>query len=227
MIGNGRVRILVLAILIVTGIVAAVAAPLEVWSQNLIEADLWRSPTGVVIFILLYVAWNFVFPPAPLQLLAGLHYGLAGGLATIVIGTSLANIISHGVGRVLGREWVAHQVKSSDRLAALETAIDRMGWKAVALLRLSNLIPSNLANLVMGATPLQLSTILWASIVGSLPGWALMLGFGHKGRLIIDSGAESSLSWGFYALAGVAALVLLAAIGRRSYRILEETADGG
>ncbi len=225
MIGNGRLRIALLVGLIVLAVIAAVVAPLDVWSQGLIEADLWRSPTGVVVFILLYVLWNFAFPPAPLQLLAGLHYGLAGGLATIVIGTSLANVISHGVGRLLGRSWVERQCKTSDRLAALEQAIDKMGWKAVALLRLSNLIPSNLANLLMGATPLQLPTILWASILGSLPGWALMIGFGHGGRMLIDSETSPSLPWGFYAVAGVAALLLLAAIGKRAHRILEETAS--
>lgn len=226
MIGDGRVRVALLVGLIAVGAVAAVAAPLDVWTRGLIEADLWRSPTGVILFILLYVVWNFAFPPAPLQLLAGLHYGLVGGLATIIVGTTLANVIGHGVGRVLGRNWVANQVESSDRLSALEQAIDKMGWKAVALLRLSNLFPSNLANLLMGATPLQLPTILWASIVGSLPGWALMLGFGHGGRMVIDSDVDPSLPWGFYALAGVAAVVLLAIIGKRAHTILEQTGDG-
>lgn len=227
MIGDGKMRIMLLVALLVAGVVAAVVAPLDVWTRGLVEADLWRSPRGVIIFILLYVVWNFAFPPAPLQLLAGLHYGLGGGLATIIVGTTLANVISHGVGRALGRHWVASQVKNSDRLSALEQAIDKMGWKAVALLRLSNLLPSNLANLLMGATPLQLSTILWASIVGSLPGWALMLGFGHGGRMVIDSDVDPSLPWGFYALAGVAALVLLAAIGKRAHTILEETGESG
>lgn len=227
MIGSRRRRILTLAALMAAVVAAAVVAPLDVWGQALMEAQLWRSPTGVVVFVLLYVAWNFALPPAPLQLLAGLHYGIGGGLAAVVVGASLANAAGHGVGRLLGRGWVARQIEDSRRLAALEKAVDQMGWRAVALARLSNLIPSNLANLLMGATPLKLPTILWASVLGSLPGWALMLGLGQGGRVLLDTESDPVVAWTIYAVAGLASLALLVLVGRRTRRILENTVDAG
>ena len=220
-----RLRAGLLVALAIGLVVSALVVPVEAWTTALMEADYWRSSEGVVLFVALYVVWNFALPPAPLQLLAGLHYGIGPGLLVIITGTSLANLISHGVARWLGRTWVVERVKESDRLYALETALARMGWKAVVLLRLSNLVPSNLANLLMGVTSLRLSTILWASLLGSLPGWALMLGLGHSGRALIRADEQLPVHWTVYMMGAMAAVALLAMLGRKAQKILEEGAD--
>lgn len=219
---NKQIGVALLATLVFALIVAALLVPAELWNDVLTDPTRWRRPEGVVLFVLLYIVWNFALPPAPLQLLAGLHYGLFGGLAVIVVGTSLANIISHGVARWLGRTWVADYAEQSHRLRAIEKAVKQMGWKAVILLRLSNLIPSNLANLFMGVTPLRLTTVLWASLVGSLPGWALMLSLGHGGRLLLDAEQQTPTHWALYIGGAVAALVLLVALSYRAKKILEK-----
>ncbi len=225
MLKNKRLRAALLALLALTLVVSAMLVPVEAWTRALMEADYWRSSEGVVLFVGLYLVWNFALPPAPLQLLAGLHYGILPGLVVIVIGTTLANVVSHGVARWLGRTWVMERAEKSDRLRALEIAAERMGWKAVVLLRLSNLVPSNLANLLMGVTPLRLPTILWSSLVGSLPGWALMLGLGHSGHLLLQADEQMPLHWALYLGGAAAAIVLLAVMGRKAQKILEE--EGG
>ncbi len=217
-----RIRVALLGFLVLALFAAAVLVPVEAWNDVLTDPDRWRSPRGVVLFILVYIVWNFALPPAPLQLMAGLHFGLFGGLAVIVVGTSLANIVSHAVARWLGRTWVADRAEESDHLRAMEKAVAQMGWKAVVLLRLSNLLPSNLANLLMGVTPLRLHTILWASLVGSLPGWALMLSLGHGGRLLLDAQEQTPTEWAIYIGGAVAALILLIVLGIRAKNILKK-----
>lgn len=195
----------------VSFIVLAIFAPLQEWSQALVEAGLWRSPRGVLLFLLLYMVWNFALPPVPLQILAGMHFGFFPGLLLIALGTSMANIISHGLGRWLGRTWVLDRVEESERLQKVERALERSGWRAVVLLRLSNLIPSNLANLLMGATPLKLSVILPASLLGSLPGWVVTLLLGQGAHELLEG--SGSIRWTFYLVGVALAIIILGFIG--------------
>lgn len=213
-------RLLLLLLLTALFLLLALFAPLQDWTQALLQASFWRNPKGVVLFILLYIGWNFALPPAPLQILAGMHFGFLPGLLLIALGTSLANIISHGLGRWLGRAWVKKRVAESARLQKIERALSKSGWRAVVLLRLSNLIPSNLANLLMGATPLTLSTILWASLLGSLPGWVvtLLLGRGANELLLGDGYGR----WGLYLFGLTLTILAIAIIGRRAMRLLRE-----
>lgn len=215
-------RAIVLLALVAALTVAALLVPVEGWAEALLRPQLWQTTAGVGLFIGLYVVWNFALPPAPLQALAGVHYGVFGGLAVIIVSTSLANALSHGLARWLGRAWVAERVEESRRLGAVEQAVDQLGWKGVALLRLSNLIPSNIANLIMGVTSLRLTTILWASIVGSLPGWLLMLLLGRSGIAVLRGQETTRLEWGIYAASALAALALLIALGRYAREILAE-----
>lgn len=216
----------VLLVALTLGMVAlAVWAPIDTWTEILTEEHRWRGPKGVVLFVVAYVMWNFVLPPAPLQFLAGMYYGVGGGMAVILIGTTLANVVSHSVARGLGRAWVAARVEESARLHRLEQTIDYMGWRAVALLRLSNLVPSNLANLVMGITTLRLGTILWASILGSLPGWVFMVVVGRGGGALLTAESLTPTQWAGYIASAVLALGCLVILGRRAHQKLEEIGD--
>ena len=229
---SGR-RAAVLAALIGVLVAAALLAPVEDWAAALAEPGRWQRPRGVALFVALYVVWNFALPPAPLQMLAGLHYGFDGGLVMIVVSTSLANVVSHGLGRWLGRDWIARRARKREGFGAMLRAVEAMGWKGVALLRLSNLIPSNIANLALGTTRLRLPTILAASLLGSLPGWTLMLALGASGQAALsqeaDQGALSRLGswqWAVYGLGAVAALILMIALARRARRVLQHGGRG-
>ena len=141
------------------------------------------------------------------------------------LGTTIANVLSHGVGRWLGREFVAAKIETYPRLAAIERAVEGMGWKGVALLRLSNLIPSNIANLFLGLTSLGLPTILGASLLGSIPGWMLMLTLGRGGTALAGGPGLNSLEAAAYVLSGVAALGLLIGLGWYSRKILRAQSE--
>lgn len=219
-------RALVLAGIVAALVVIALVTPVGSLVDYLTQRDIWRGPAGIALFIGLYVLWNSALPPAPLQALAGAYYGITWGLVIIVVATSLANAVSHGVARWLGRGWVAEKVEEHPRLKALEKAVEKMGWKGVALLRVSNLIPSNIANLVLGVTALTLPTILWASILGSLPGWAVMLTVGRSGLALLGGGALSTTEWIVYGISGVAALGLMVGVGWYARKALQAQSEG-
>jgi uncharacterized membrane protein YdjX (TVP38/TMEM64 family) len=214
-------RMLVLVGLLIGLVVIALVAPERAWVEALLRPEIWQGPQGIALFVVVYAVWNCALPPAPLQALAGVYYGVAGGLCVIVVSTSAANAVSHGLAKWLGRQWVAQRVEHSARLTALEEAVERSGWKGVALLRLSNLIPSNIANLLMGVTSLRLTTILWASIVGSLPGWLLMLTLGSGGSFVFAGDEVSPVQWTLYVVSALAAVGLLVGLGWRARSILD------
>ena len=220
-------RMLFLAALLVTLLLAALFAPVDIWAESLASPGRWQQPADIALFVALYVVWNFALPPAPLQMLAGLQYGFGGGLAVIIVSTSLANVISHGMGRWLGRDWVAGRAEAHQRFGAMVRAVEQLGWKGVALLRLSNLIPSNIANLAMGTTALRLPTILAASILGSLPGWALMLALGAAGgqAALGEDAGLGPWRWAIYGLGAVAALALMVVLARHARRVLREAEE--
>lgn len=55
------------------------------------------------------------------------------------------------------------------RWAAIDTALSREGWKLVALLRLSPLIPWNILNYALSITSLPLPTYAIASAFAVVP----------------------------------------------------------
>jgi uncharacterized membrane protein YdjX (TVP38/TMEM64 family) len=220
-------RALVLVGVVIVLAIIGLTAPAGAWLDVLARPEAWHGLEGIALFVVVYVVWNCALPPAPLQALAGVYYGLSGGLGVIIVSTSVANAISHGFARWLGRDWFAQKIDEMPRLAALETAVERMGWRGVALLRLSNLIPSNIANLLMGVTCLKLPTILWASIVGSLPGWALMLTLGRSGLALFGDDEFGATEWTIYLVSAAAAVMLLVGLGWYARKVLDEPlADG-
>lgn len=219
--GRHRRRAWILAGIVAGLVLLALVAPSDAWAM-LFDRSMWRGPEGVALFVAVYALWNFALPPAPLQALAGAYYGLGGGLGVIVVATIVANATSHGIGRYLGRKYIAAKTENSRRIAALDRTVRRLGWKAVALLRLSNLIPSNILNLLLGCTPLKLPTILWASALGSIPGWILMLTLGRGGLALLNGPGLTTVEAVVYALSGAAALALMLWLGRYARRILND-----
>jgi uncharacterized membrane protein YdjX (TVP38/TMEM64 family) len=105
--------------------------------------------------------------------------------------------------------WLADR----PRLAALDRVIDRGGWRVVALLRLSPLVPFNVQNYFYGLTSIRFVPCVLASWVAMMPGTWLYVGLGVAGRAGLDAlaGRGTGLGPGGVALlvAGLAATAAL------------------
>jgi uncharacterized membrane protein YdjX (TVP38/TMEM64 family) len=88
----------------------------------------------------------------------------------------------------------------------VDKAVAKGGWKVVALLRISPVLPSGVKSYLLGLTRVPLTDYLTASAAGMLPGILLKVYVGASGRGALSEGG--ALNWTLFA-AGVAATVIL------------------
>lgn len=180
------------------------------------------GPVAPLVFLLIYiVACVLLLPGSVLTLGAGAVFGVASGIVIVWISAILGATAAFLVGRYLVRDWVARKIAANPKLQALDTTVTREGWKIVALMRLSPVIPFNLLNYAFGATRVSLRDYVFASAVGMLPGTAMYTYLGSlAGELAGGSArARTPLEWSFYALgllATVAVTVYLTRVARAS-----------
>jgi uncharacterized membrane protein YdjX (TVP38/TMEM64 family) len=178
------------------------------------------GPVAPLVFLLIYiVACVLLLPGSVLTLGAGAVFGVAYGIVIVWISAILGATAAFLVGRYLVRDWVARKIAANPKLQLLDTTVTREGWKIVALMRLSPVIPFNLLNYAFGATRVSLRDYVFASAVGMLPGTAMYTYLGSlAGELAGGSArARTPLEWSFYALgllATVAVTVYLTRVAR-------------
>ena len=119
------------------GLVAMAARP---WS--------WPAVVGLLI---LSCATNL--PPASLVVAAaGATYGMVAGSAVCTLGLWLGALLPFGLARTLLRGVVARWLARSRRARRLDAALLAGGWRAVALLRLSPVMPFGTLSYALGAS---------------------------------------------------------------------------
>lgn len=128
------------------------AAPLVVVGAYVVAGLL------VVPLTLLVVATTIAFGP-----FTGAAYALAGALTSALVG--------YAIGRKIGREALGR--RAGRALAAIDARVAG-GVLSVATLRLMPIAPFALVNLVAGAAQLRVGTFLAGSLLGFVPGIALI-----------------------------------------------------
>lgn len=153
---------------------------------------------GVVVFVLGYaVATLMPVPASALTILAGLLFGVAGGIAFVLVGASLGAYGGFWLGRLLGREAVERLTGS--RVARVDELLRRRGLLAVLGIRLVPVVPFAVVNYAAGLTAVHQRDYVLGTLLGIAPATVAYVVLGAYG--------SSPLSWPF-AIA-VVALVLL------------------
>ena len=91
-------------------------------------------------------------------------------------------------------------------------AVGKDGWKIVALLRMSPVMPSGLKSYFLGLTRVRLVDYFTASLAGMFPGIALKVYVGAAGRGALTEGGP--LNWAMLAIGVGATLALALVLGR-------------
>jgi uncharacterized membrane protein YdjX (TVP38/TMEM64 family) len=215
-------RLILLILAAVALLVLARALDAGAWLAAALTWIHGLGPVAPLVFLLIYVvACVLLLPGSVLTLGAGAVFGVAYGIVIVWISAILGATAAFLVGRYLVRDWVARKIAANPKLQALDTTVTREGWKIVALMRLSPVIPFNLLNYAFGATRVSLRDYVFASAVGMLPGTAMYTYLGSlAGELAGGSArARTPLEWSFYALgllATVAVTVYLTRVARAS-----------
>eukprot|EP00793_Prasinoderma_coloniale_P001841 PRCOL_00003647-RA len=167
---------------------------------------------GLLEYAAVYIALELLAVPAiPLTMSAGALFGTPLGLAVASFSSTTAATLSFLFARTIGRERVLKMMEGNRKLQAVDEAVGRDGFRVVALLRLSPLLPFALSNYVYGVSSVGLPAYVAASWLGMLPGTLWFVGAGSLGRSVLAEGASAGAGAGAAALAASFALSVLSA----------------
>ncbi|MGL4795638.1 MAG: FAD-dependent oxidoreductase [Aeromonas jandaei] len=126
--------------------------------------------SAALLFVAVYVVSTALsLPGASLLTLAGSAvFGVVWGLLLVSFASSIGATLAFLSARFLLRDWVERRF--GDKLASLQAGMKREGALYLLSLRLIPIFPFFLVNLLMGLTPIRVSTYYWVSQLGMLPG---------------------------------------------------------
>jgi uncharacterized membrane protein YdjX (TVP38/TMEM64 family) len=162
------------------------------WIEN-------NPAAGFFVFVLVYFAATVVFIPGSILTLGagfvfssafGLGPGVALGTLSVFLGASAGAIASFLLGRFLLRDWVSGWTKKYAIFEALDIALEEKGFRIMALLRLSPIIPFNVINYIAGVTAISFWSYVWA-LFAILPGTILYVFLGASAGSLTDSASSS------------------------------------
>jgi uncharacterized membrane protein YdjX (TVP38/TMEM64 family) len=196
--------------------------PITQWLEVIRTWILSLGIAGVVIFVLLYIFVTLVLGPATaMMLMAGLAYG-AWGFPLVVAAATLAAAAAFLIGRYIAHERVNQWLEKKPKLLALNRAVSEEGWRVVALLRLSPVIPYGLQNYLFSVTHIKFGSYVLATLFGIMPATALYVYLGSLGQSI---GSASSLDWVLAAAALGATALVAWLVGKRAAAALNKQID--
>jgi len=194
--------------------------------QELKEVLAWvegHGTTGVIVFMVIYVAACVFFVPASLLTLgAGAVYGVIRGSIYVSIASTVGATCAFLVGRYLAREAIRRRIAGNAKFMAIDEAVGHEGWKIVGLTRLSPVFPFTLLNYAYGLTRVGLRDYVVASWIGMMPGTVMYIYIGALAGDIAMLGGErtrSAQEWVLYViglLATVVATVYVTKVARQA-----------
>ena len=120
------------------------------------------------LFALLYITVTGLSIPgtALLTLSAGAIFGVVAGTLLVSFASALGATVAFMSSRFLLRDWVRRHFGT--QLTAFNRGIERDGAFYLVSLGLIPIFPYFVINLVMGLTPMRITTFFWASQTGML-----------------------------------------------------------
>ena len=203
-------------------IVAGILLPIKEWVGSFRAWIMDLGPWGGLMFAGIYVlATVLLVPVSVLTIVAGLAFGLGWGFALVVISATIGATLAFLVSRYLVHDRVKILVEARPRFNAVNEAVSKEGWKIVALLRLSPLVPFNLQNYFYGITDIKLLHYVPATFVGIMPGTMLYVYLGAAGTAASGEG-QGPLEWGFFAAGLIATLIVVFWVTKKAKEILAQ-----
>lgn len=160
--------------------------------------DDW-GPMGYVAYIAVYAVLELLAVPAiPLTMTAGVIFGVGPGAAVVSVAATLAATGAFLIARYVARDKVLAWAQKNPKFAAIDKAIGKDGFRVVALLRLSPLLPLAASNYLYGLTSVDLVPYVLASWLGMLPGTVAYVAAGTYGKdLLVGTGELGAAAGGF------------------------------
>ena len=133
---------------------------------------------GIALCVYVLVTGLSLPGAAALSLLYAWYFGFIPGVILISFASTLGATIAFLTSRFLLRDTV--QSKFGDRLTSFNEHLKQQGAFYLFTLRLIPLVPFFVINLVMGLTPIRVTTFWWVSQIGMLPGTCVYVYAGSR-----------------------------------------------
>jgi uncharacterized membrane protein YdjX (TVP38/TMEM64 family) len=159
-----------LASLALTLIAVGVPTPADVATA----LDQGSVPVPVLAVAAFAVLVLGLVPRTLLAAAAGLVFGPWTGAGYIILGATLGALVAFGIGRFLGRDFVAVQA----RLARLDGWLANRGVLAVVTVRILPLAPFGMVSYAFGTSGVRLRAYLFGTVIGMLPATAVYVNLG-------------------------------------------------
>ena len=224
--GWSRVRWIVLAAVVVALFAAHHLLPMDEWLRAFQSSVGRQGAWGGVIYGVVYTLAAIAFVPGSLLTIgAGLVFGLLWGTVIVSIASTAAAALAFLIARYVARGRVEALAKRNEKFRAIDQAIREKGWRVVALLRLSPLIPFSVSNYLYGLTPVAFGPYVLASWIAMLPATVLYVWIGAAGKAAADASGgqgKSPLEWALLGAGLVATAVVTVMITRTARRQLAQ-----
>ncbi|WP_076918706.1 FAD-dependent oxidoreductase [Pseudoalteromonas sp. SK18] len=150
---------------------------------SMAQFDQYKAQSPFLViggFFLLYILVTALSLPgaAILTLAAGAFFGLAQGLLVASFASSIGATLAFLVSRYLLRDTI--KKRFPERLAAIDTGVEKEGAFYLFTLRLVPVFPFFLINLLMGLTAIKSWTFYWVSQIGMLAGTFVFVNAGTQ-----------------------------------------------
>ena len=200
--------------------------PIKEWSDTFQSWIKDLGPWGWVIFAAVYIVGTVLLVPVSvLTIAAGLAFGLAIGFPLVVVSATIGATLAFLVARYLAHDKVESLMQKRPKFKAIQSAVSEGGWKVVALLRLSPVLPFNLQNYFYGITDVKLLEYVPATFVGIMPGTLLYVYLGAAGKAASGEGG-STLKWVFFAIGLVVTVAVAVFVTKKAQAKLKEHGVG-
>jgi uncharacterized membrane protein YdjX (TVP38/TMEM64 family) len=217
--GSGRWKWIAAGLAVVALVAAVRLLPIRDWLASFQDWVRGLGSAGLVLYGAVYVVAVVLFVPGlPLTLGAGFLFGLWRGALLVSAASTIAAALAFLIARYFARGAVERLAGKDPRFEAIDRAIGREGWKVVALLRLSPLVPFSLSNYLYGLTSVRFLPYLLTSWIAMMPATVLYVYLGAAGRTIGAKTQKSPWEWALLGvgLAATAAVtVLLTRVAKR------------
>jgi uncharacterized membrane protein YdjX (TVP38/TMEM64 family) len=210
---RGKILLLLLAVALSLG--ASVLAGPRIVGAVVAGADDLRAlgVAGLLLFtgaVFLFALVGIV-PGGLLGVAAGVIFGVATGFAASATGIMAGAVAAFILARGMARPWARAALRRGGFLARLDGAVSAEGWRLVALLRISPVMPFSITSYALGlsgvslrhyvlGTLASLPALLGYVVIGALGGWGASLPAGperwlHAALLLFGAVATLALAW--------------------------------
>ena len=180
---------IVVAVLALAAVATLSFLPLRGWAGTLQDWIESLGVAGAFLFAAIYVAATLLLLPARiLTLVAGALFGIVGGFLVTMAASIAGAIAAFFIARYALKEPVKKMFARHALMRTIDKALRKAGWKVVALMRLSPLVPFTLQNYFYGVTTLRFTQFAFGTALGIVPGTLLEVVLGATGRAAMDGG---------------------------------------